>query len=606
MASVSLFIVLFAALLIPLFMARFRITSTPTAVAEIVVGMLLGPSLFNVVNPGGTLSELSDLGVVVLLFLSGMEIDFSLFKRGSGTAKWGPAKLAILGYAGIVGVALLLSYALKLVGLFSHFGFTTIVFITVALGVVIATLKEKELLSKPFGQTMLLLAAFGEVIPLIALTVYAATHGTTHQSVWLLLLIFVAAIVLLLWTRRPFSFFARIDKSTTQLDIRLAFFLIVTLVTIAQSVGAENILGAFLAGMVMKLLRPREETLDKLTSLGYGFFIPIFFIMTGVRINLRTLLADPSSLALIPLLLIGFLAAKLILLPILRLRFKPRNAIAGTWLISTTITLVVPALTVGRNLGILTTQQSGAFTLAAIITCIISPILFNRFYQAEPDDVQPTRVHFVGANLLTVPIAQQLSRGAYDITLYTDDQAKYKTYNSEADVRLIPSFSEGALNEAGAFDADIVMLAYFDHDKNVRVAHWALAAKVPRIIARFEAKNVEDSAYDELAAAGVEMYNSVDANIAMLRSLIETPSTLKMLNDSTAGIYEIVVNNRRFTGLEIKNLPFIDAITVSQIFRDNHFIAPHGDTQLLLGDHLIFSGDKTAVAEIRAALEKQN
>lgn len=77
MASVSLFIVLFAALLIPLFMARFRITSTPTAVAEIVVGMLLGPSLFNVVNPGGTLSELSDLGVVVLLFLSGMEIDFS-------------------------------------------------------------------------------------------------------------------------------------------------------------------------------------------------------------------------------------------------------------------------------------------------------------------------------------------------------------------------------------------------------------------------------------------------------------------------------------------------------------------------------------------------
>ncbi len=206
MASVSLFIVLFAALLIPLFMARFRITSTPTAVAEIVVGMLLGPSLFNVVNPGGTLSELSDLGVVVLLFLSGMEIDFSLFKRGSGTAKWGPAKLAILGYAGIVGVALLLSYALKLVGLFSHFGFTTIVFITVALGVVIATLKEKELLSKPFGQTMLLLAAFGEVIPLIALTVYAATHGTTHQSVWLLLLIFVAAIVLLLWTAGRFRF----------------------------------------------------------------------------------------------------------------------------------------------------------------------------------------------------------------------------------------------------------------------------------------------------------------------------------------------------------------------------------------------------------------
>ncbi len=606
MDSLSLLIILFAALAIPLVMAKFKITSTPTAVAEIVTGIVLGKSVFGVVANTDVLAELASLGVIVLMFLSGMEIDFSLFKPQSKDTKIGPARLAIFAYASILAVAAIFATILQLTGFFPHAVFATIVYSTVALGVVIAALKEKELLSKPFGQTMLLIAALGELIPLISLTVYASINGSSSKSVWWLLAIFAAAIFLLMRFRKPYQFFARIDKATTQLDIRLAFFLIITLVTIAETVGAENILGAFLAGIVMKLLRPREETQDKLTSLGYGFFIPIFFIMTGVKINLRQLLSDPKALALIPILLIGFFLAKSMLVFLLRLRFQKTNAIAGTFLISTTITLVVPALTIGRSLGIVTSQQSGAFTLAAIITCIFSPILFNRFYRAEKEDFKKTVVHFIGTNLLTVPIAQQLSRGLYDITMYTDDPAKYRTYNSEVNVKLMPAFSQGALTEAGAYDADVVMLAYFDHDKNFDLAQWALAAKVPRIIARFESKNVQNPRYDELRAAGVEVYNTIDASISLLRSLIETPSTLKILDDTNAGIFEITVHNRRFTGMEVKSLPFVNDITISQIYRDRQFIAPHGDTQIHLGDHIIFSGDKTAVAEIRQQMEKMN
>ncbi len=608
MSSLSLLIVLFAALLIPIVMARLNITSTPTAVAEIVVGFVLGKSLLGVVTANAVLDELKSLGVIVLIFLSGMEIDFSLFKPqpASKTKQLGPAKIALLGYGAVIVAALGFAWVLDLIGLYHHIIFAAIVFSTVALGVVIAALKEKELLSQPFGQTMLLLAALGEVVPLLALTVYAELNGHASRSVWLLLLIFVAAIVLLLRFRRPYQWFAKVDKSTTQLDIRLAFFLIITLVTVAESVGAENILGAFLAGMVMKLLHPREETQDKLTSLGYGFFIPIFFIMTGAAIDLKTLLKDPTSLALIPVLLIGFFVAKVVLVPVLRLRFKPQNALAGSLLITTTITLVIPALTVGKTLGIITTQQSGAFTLAAVIACILCPILFNRLFVAEPESFKKTVVHFIGANLLTVPIAQQLAKGLYDITLFTDDPAKYKTYNSEANVKLLPSFSQGALHEAGAYDADIVMLGYFDHDKNYELAQWALANKVPRIIARFETKDATSDRYDALSNAGVEIYNTYEANIAVLRSLIETPSTLQMLTDTEAGLYEITVRNRRFTGLELKSLPFIDAITVSAIRRDGEFLSPHGDTQIHLGDHLLFTGGKTTIAEIRSTFEKEN
>ncbi|MFT9040026.1 cation:proton antiporter [Schleiferilactobacillus harbinensis] len=607
MESVSLVIVLLAALMIPLLMARLHITNVPTAVAEIITGILLGPSLLNVVPTNAALNQLSSLGVIVLIFLSGMEIDFSLFGRQKDSSQQpGPVSIALLAYASVIGMALVASLLLQATGLFSHPVFATIVFATVALGVVIAALKEKELLSKPFGQTMLLIAALGEVVPLLALTIYSAVVHPTDKSIWLLLLIFVAAIVLLLRFRRPYQWFAQIDKSTTQLDIRLAFFLIVTLVTVAAQVGAESILGAFLAGIVMKLLHPREETRDKLTSIGYGFFIPIFFIMTGVKINLRTLLADPASLGLIPLLLLGFLLAKVLLWPILRRRFQPRNAIAGTFLISTTITLVVPAVTVGRNLGIVTSQQAGAFTLAAVITCLGAPILFNTFYVQEKEDYQKTVVHFIGTNILTVPIAQQLTKGFYDITLYTDDATRYKTYNSETNVRFLDEFTAAKLQAADAFQADIVVLGYFDHDKNYQLAQWAITAKVPRIIARFENKDIQSSEYDELTAQGVEIFNTLEANISLLRALIESPATVRILSDTTAGIYEIVVRNRRFTGMQLKNLPFIDEITVSQIYRDHEFIAPHGDTQIQLGDHIIFTGDKEAVGDIRQQVELLN
>jgi len=607
MANLALLLVLFAALAIPLVMARLHITRVPTAVAEIVVGIILGQSLLHWVTPNPTLNQLADLGVTVLLFLSGMEIDFSLFKRQpTSTNQPGPARLAFIGYASVIGMSALVSLGLKLTGLYQHPVFATIVFSTVALGVVIAALKEKELLSQPFGQTMLLLAALGEVVPLIGLTVFASLVGDSNRSVWLLTLIFVAALALLLRFKRPYALFAKIDKSTTQLDIRLAFFIICTLVTVAAGVGAEAILGAFLAGMVMKLLQPREETQDKLTSLGYGFFIPIFFIMTGVKLDIPAMVSDPRALVLIPALLFAFVFAKSLLYPILARRFKRQNAVSGTALIATTITLVVPSLTIGRQLHLLTSAESGAFTIAAIITCLLGPVLFSSLYREDPNEFKKTRVHFIGANLITVPIAQQLAQGLYDIVLYTDLPQNYKTYNSEANIKLLQGFTQAALSEAGAYDADIVVLGYFDHDKNYQLAQWALAAKVPRIIARFETKDVQSNRYDVLADQGVEIFNTVEANIALLRSLIETPSTMKILTDTDAGIYEITVRNRRFTGREIQGLPFIDQITISQIYRDGQFIAPHGDTQIHLGDHIIFSGAKTAVQSIRQQMEKLN
>lgn len=161
----SMFIVILAALLIPILMARFQITGVPTAVAEIIVGVILGKSGLQVVNTTTNLSLLSSVGVIVLIFLSGMEIDFSLFrpeKSKGANHEASPVKLAVEAFMVSLIVAFGLALGLRKLGLFSDVFLATIIFTTIALGVVIATLKEKEILSKPIGQTILLTAVLGK------------------------------------------------------------------------------------------------------------------------------------------------------------------------------------------------------------------------------------------------------------------------------------------------------------------------------------------------------------------------------------------------------------------------------------------------------------
>lgn len=502
MNQVSLLIMLFAALITPMLMARFKITFLPTAVVEIILGIVLGPSLLGLVHTTEILKQLSDIGVIILLFLSGMEIDFDLFKKPQGTpsplaqknavqnSKWSPVILACLAYSTIIVISLVLAGLFKWANLFSDFWLAAILFATISLGIVIATLKENELLSKVFGQTVLLIAVLGEVVPMLGLTFYASVFGSSSKSLWLLLLIIVAAIFLLHRFKFFFNFFEQINKSTTQLDIRLAFFLIVAMVTVASSVGAENILGAFIAGIILKLLRPSESTKDKLDSIGYGFFIPIFFMMSGIGLNLRTLLSDPEALTLIPLFFLAYVIAKLAIYPILSLRFKSANAIAGTSLSTATITMVVAILQVAKNMHVINAHQSGAFLLAAILTCVFSPLIFSKAYRPEAEDLKKQTVHFIGANIFTVPVAQQLTQGWYDIQMYTDNEKNYRTYNSEIQIHLLENLNAEEMIKQGIFDTDILVVGHFRAQENYLLAKAAKAYGVERVIVRFEDRNI--------------------------------------------------------------------------------------------------------------------
>ena len=611
MAQLSLFLVVLLALVIPIFMARFQISNVPTAVAEIIVGIIMGSSGFNLITSTHDLTLLSNLGVILLMFLSGMEIDFDLLQRKNnpkGKSQAGktvdPLKTAITAFIGIVIMAFVLAYVLRLTGLFSEVMLAAIILMTVALGVVIATLKEKDILGRPIGQTILLTAVLGEVIPLLLLTIYASINGGNAEQLWLIILLFVAAIFLLRRFKQPYLWFAKITKSTTQLDIRLAFFLIFALVTVAERVGAENILGAFLAGMVMKLLEPSEATKDKLTSIGYGFFIPIFFIMTGVGLNLRSLFAHPSSLMLLPVLVIFLFIAKVpVLLTYVRY-FQKKNAFAGGFLTATTITIVLPTLQVARKLHAITSTQSDAFILAAVIVCILSPIVFNSNFVLLPEDKIKEKVAIVGANAVTVPVAHDLHANWYSVKMFTDKKNQYKTYDSRVEnLTFLPNLDEETLEKDGVFDGDIVVAANRADEDNIKIARMAKEKGVNRVIARLS--EVDSKTLTEFNEKGIEVFNSANVHAALMRAMIESPTVYRIMTDTKNILYSVKVKNTHYTGRQLMDLEFIDQITVSRIKRGDEWLIPRGATVIEPGDILVFSGEFKVADRVRDLLSKE-
>nr|WP_255524989.1 MULTISPECIES: cation:proton antiporter family protein [unclassified Lactobacillus] len=605
----SLFLVVLFALVVPILMARLRVNAVPTAVAEIIIGIVLGASGFNLVRPTHDLSFLSNLGVILLLFLSGMEINFDLLKPGQKSKRKkgqiAPLKVALNAFLGVTILSICLALLLKMLGLFGDVMLATIIFMTVALGVVIATLKEKDILNRPIGQTILLTAVLGEVIPLMLLTVYAAINGGNTKQLWLIILLFGVAILLLWRFKQPYLWFVKVTKSTTQLDVRLAFFLIFALVTVAERVGVENILGAFLAGIVMKLLEPSQETADKLTSIGYGFFIPIFFIMTGAKLNLRSLLAHPKSLILLPILVLFLFLAKVPVALVYAQKFGSRNGIAGGFLTATTITIVLPTLAVARKLNVITRLQSDVFILAAVIVCILCPILFNAIFKLKAEDRIKEKVVILGTNALTVPVMLDLHDNWYSVKMFTTSNEHYHIYQSRVpQLKLLFPLDSESLAQSGAFTGDIFVAAMRSDDTNLRLGQLAQEqGDFKRII--ICQKRADIARVKELRKSGMEVFDLSNITSALLRALIESPALYSVLSDTKNAVYSVVVRNTQYSGRQLMDWDVAHDITVSRIRRGQEWLVPHGHTVIELGDELIFTAKYQAADRMRKVIGKK-
>lgn len=611
MEFLSLVIVVLAAFLTPIIVNRLNINFLPVVVAEILMGIVIGNSFLNIVERDSILNILSTLGFIFLMFLSGLEIDFKAFKKDKRARQGqnddessipGHLNLALTVFAFIMIISILLAYVFKWLGLVDDVLLMVIIISTISLGVVVPTLKEMNIMRTTIGQFILLVAVLADLVTMILLTVYGAINGQGGSTIWLIgiLVVFKAISYILGVQFKRMSFLQKLMDGTTQIGIRAVFALIILLVALAEGVGAENILGAFLAGVVVSLLNPDEEMVEKLDSFGYGFFIPIFFIMVGVDLNIPSLIKEPKLLIIIPILIVAFIISKLIPVMFIRRWFDMKTTIASAFLLTSTLSLVIAAAKISERLNAISAETSGILILSAVITCVFVPIIFKKLFPVPDEFNRKIEVSLIGKNQLTIPIAQNLTSQLYDVTLYyRKDLSDRRQLSDDITMIEIADYEQDVLERLGLFDRDIVVCATNDDDINRKVAKLAKAHQVERVICRLES-TTDDT---ELVDSGIEIFSSYLSNKILLKGLIETPNMLNLLSNVETSLYEIQMLNYKYENIQLRNFPFGGDIIFVRIIRNNESIVPHGDTQLRYGDRLIVTGAKEYVDELKQELE---
>ncbi|MDX5485523.1 monovalent cation:proton antiporter family protein [Bacillus pumilus] len=606
----SLVVVIIVAFFTPLLLHRFKLT-IPVVVAEIIMGLIIGKSgLQLVVEHDAWLDTLSMLGFIFLMFLSGLEIDFSSFESKkkarelpNGLKEPNTFKAATIVFLGVFSISFILSYVFVLAGFIQNAFLMTLIISTISLGVVVPTLKEEKLMQTNIGQIILLVAVIADLVTMILLAVFSSIYGDGTGNMWLLLLLFAAGILLYLFGRvfKTKSIFQSMSKGTVQIGTRAIFTLIIVLVALSESLGAENILGAFLAGVLVSLLSPNKELVQQLDSFGYGFLIPIFFVMVGVDLNIWALFKDPTIMIMIPLLFIALLISKLIPILYLKKWYDMKKVIGSGFLLTSTLSLVIAAATIGERLGVIDHKMSGALILVAILTSILTPVWFKALFKKEQAASHKKRVTFIGANQLTLPVTLDLHQDEYDIRILHVFQENKEAMLADSifEVESIEEYDDETLRKAGVGQEDVLVVATGSETKNKEIALFAKEEGAKQVIASVSKAEAELT----LKEAGIDTFSNFLSSKTVLRALIEAPDAIRLLTNEDTSLYQIQMNNHRYHNVMLREFPFTGDLVFVRIFRGVDSLVPHGDTTLRSGDRVLVSGSREYVAGLRAQLE---
>ncbi|WLR51606.1 monovalent cation:proton antiporter family protein [Bacillus tianshenii] len=602
----SLVIVIIVAFLTPILLHRLKLNIIPVVVAEIIMGLIIGKSGLNLVHPDIWLETLSTLGFIFLMFLSGLEIDFSAFAGGKKKKEDEPNAffVAFIFFIGVFVLSLVLSLIFVWAGFIDNAFLMTLIISTISLGVVVPTLKDAQIMKTNIGQTILLVAVIADLVTMVLLAVFVSLYGEGHGNMWLLLILFGAGVLLYFVGKnfRHKSFVETMATGTIQIGTRAVFALIIFLVALSESVGAENILGAFLAGVLVSLLSPNTDMVHKLDSFGYGFLIPIFFVMVGVNLDVISLFSDPKVMMLIPLLLIALFASKIIPALVLKKWYDWNTVFASGFILTSTLSLVIAASTIGERMGMIDSQMSGALILVAVIACIISPILFKKVFKKQEEGPQRTKIAFIGANRMTLPVTRELDPGQYETILYHTKQDKIdsRTASSCFHIYEVEDYHLDTLKEQNVFDVDMLIVSTGEEDTNKEVAIYAKDIEgVERVIARIESADAEAA----VKAHNIDVFSVLMSTKTLLKALIESPSVMNIFTKQESGLFQINMNNPKYHGIMLRNFPFTGDVIMVRVFRGKDSIVPHGDTELRLNDRLIVTGSVEYVDELKHMLE---
>jgi Kef-type K+ transport system membrane component KefB len=361
---------------------------------EIVAGIIVGPSALGWVRVDLPVQILALFGLAFLLFLAGLEIDVHRL-RGR------VLRLALLGYVVTLVLGLGAGAGFHAVGWVREPLLLAIALSATSLGLVVPVLKDAGRVDSEVGQTAIAAATVADFAAIVLLSLFFSTAGGSTGSKLILLVTFVAVIVATWFavmtagrSMRLGEVLVRLQDTTAEIRVRFAVVLLVAFTALADQFGLESILGAFLAGAIISLVdqdstsHPHFRT--KLEAIGYGFVVPVFFVSSGVRLDLTGLLAHPSALARVPLFLLALLIVRGVP-ALLGLRTSgPRSTAALGLLQATSLPFIVTATQIGVTLGKISTVTGAALVCAGLLSVLIFPLLALALLRGERTTVEPT------------------------------------------------------------------------------------------------------------------------------------------------------------------------------------------------------------------------
>jgi len=311
----------------------------------------------------------------MLFFFAGYEIDYERVKGA-------PLRLAVLGWALSLVLAFSIGGALALAGIVLSLLFTGAALATTAIGTLIPILHDVGELRTRFGTYLLAAGAAGEFGPILLVTLLFSAKGTLDNALILIAFVLVAVLTAIVAVRgvgKSWDLFERTLETSSQFPIRLAVVLIFALGALAAALGLDLLVGGFVAGAITRqALRGREVQVfeSKLTAVGYGFFIPFFFVVSGLKFNLDALTQEPENLLKGPLFLALFLVVRGIpALVLYRRILDARDRMALAVFSATELPLVVAITTIAVDRGHMRTSTAASLVGAAILSTTIFPLV---------------------------------------------------------------------------------------------------------------------------------------------------------------------------------------------------------------------------------------
>lgn len=363
----------------------------PVVVLELMLGIVVGPELLDLAHSDDFVQFFSNLGLGMLFFFAGYEIDFQRI-RGK------PMKLGAWGWLLSVGLAYGIGGALAAAGIVLSFLYTGSAMATTAIGTLIPILRDNGELKTNFGTYLLAAGGAGEFGPILLVTLVLSTDHPLHES--LILLAFVAlALVLALgsvrYAWRGWPALERTFEASSQLAVRVTVVLVFGLVLLASKLGLDILLGGFVAGMIVRLALQGHELQvfeSKLTAVGFGFFVPFFFVTSGISFDLAALGSLGAMLKLVMFFGLFLVVRGLPAMLLYRGVLGVRDRAALAFYCATELPLVVAITTIATETGHMRTSTAAGLVGAAMLSTLVYPFVglaLRKSAEAEQGEQPP-------------------------------------------------------------------------------------------------------------------------------------------------------------------------------------------------------------------------